>query len=122
MNIGRLDGRVVGATCVCSMLMRCTWLGAHEHSPSIAKFTQPYNTAHSAHLTTAHVHHVQVSGRTFTPAVIEPSFGIGRIMYCMFEHSFYTRDAAAGDDVSTSSSGQPHCHCVLLFIYCHISC
>jgi glycyl-tRNA synthetase (class II) len=47
-----------------------------------------------------------VSGRTFTPAVIEPSFGIGRIMYCMFEHSFYTREAAAGDDVSTQSSGQ----------------
>ena len=30
-------------------------------------------------------------GRNFTPSVIEPSFGIGRIMYCMFEHNFYTR-------------------------------
>jgi glycyl-tRNA synthetase (class II) len=37
----------------------------------------------------------QVSGRTFTPAVIEPSFGIGRIMYCMFEHSYYARDGGA---------------------------
>jgi glycyl-tRNA synthetase (class II) len=24
-----------------------------------------------------------VNGRNFTPSVIEPSFGIGRIMYCM---------------------------------------
>uniref|UniRef100_A0A061R117 Glycine--tRNA ligase n=1 Tax=Tetraselmis sp. GSL018 TaxID=582737 RepID=A0A061R117_9CHLO len=31
------------------------------------------------------------NGRSFTPSVIEPSFGIGRIMYCMFEHCFYTR-------------------------------
>ena len=30
-------------------------------------------------------------GRNFTPSVIEPSFGIGRIMYCMFEHNFYVR-------------------------------
>ena len=35
------------------------------------------------------------TGRNFTPGVIEPSFGIGRIMYCMWEHCLYTRD---GDD------------------------
>ncbi|KAI3891027.1 hypothetical protein MKW98_007332 [Papaver atlanticum] len=29
--------------------------------------------------------------RVFTPSVIEPSFCIGRIIYCVFEHSFYTR-------------------------------
>ena len=29
--------------------------------------------------------------RTFIPSVVEPSFGIGRIMYCMFEHCYYTR-------------------------------
>eukprot|EP00193_Tetraselmis_chui_P003500 CAMPEP_0177771360 /NCGR_PEP_ID=MMETSP0491_2-20121128/11534_1 /TAXON_ID=63592 /ORGANISM="Tetraselmis chuii, Strain PLY429" /LENGTH=689 /DNA_ID=CAMNT_0019288871 /DNA_START=54 /DNA_END=2123 /DNA_ORIENTATION=+ len=34
------------------------------------------------------------NGRSFTPSVIEPSFGLGRIIYCMFEHTFYTR----GDD------------------------
>lgn len=33
--------------------------------------------------------------RNFTPGVIEPSFGIGRILYCLFEHAFYTRE---GDD------------------------
>ncbi|KAL6538906.1 hypothetical protein OROMI_025232 [Orobanche minor] len=36
--------------------------------------------------------------RTFTPSVIEPSFGIGRIMYCLFEHSFYTRASKDGDE------------------------
>lgn len=29
----------------------------------------------------------------FTPSVIEPSFGIGRILYSLLEHSFYQRDA-----------------------------
>ena len=29
--------------------------------------------------------------RVFTPLVIEPSFGIGRIIYCLFKHSFYMR-------------------------------
>ncbi|KAJ7522847.1 hypothetical protein O6H91_18G029100 [Diphasiastrum complanatum] len=37
-------------------------------------------------------------GRTFTPSVIEPSFGVGRIIYCLFEHCFYTRSSNAGDD------------------------
>ncbi|XP_045823589.1 glycine--tRNA ligase, mitochondrial 1-like [Trifolium pratense] len=35
--------------------------------------------------------------RVFTPSVIEPSFGIGRIIYCLFEHTFYTRPSKAGD-------------------------
>jgi glycyl-tRNA synthetase len=34
----------------------------------------------------------KVSGKTFTPGVIEPSFGIGRIIYCMYEHTYYTRE------------------------------
>lgn len=33
----------------------------------------------------------KISGRHFTPAVIEPSFGIGRIIYCMLEHAFWVR-------------------------------
>lgn len=36
--------------------------------------------------------------RVFTPAVVEPSFGIGRIIYCLFEHSFYTRPSKGGND------------------------
>jgi glycyl-tRNA synthetase len=36
--------------------------------------------------------------RVFTPSVIEPSFGIGRIIYCLYEHSFYTRPSKDGDE------------------------
>ena len=39
-----------------------------------------------------------VPGRQFTPGVIEPSFGIGRILYCLLEHAFYWRD---GDEQRT---------------------
>eukprot|EP00775_Hariotina_reticulata_P009703 gene9703-9862_t len=34
----------------------------------------------------------KLAGRSFIPSVIEPSFGIGRIIYCVFEHSYYTRE------------------------------
>lgn len=34
----------------------------------------------------------KLAGRNFVPSVIEPSFGIGRIIYCVFEHSYYTRE------------------------------
>mmetsp|Transcript_8413 Transcript_8413/g.13323 ORF Transcript_8413/g.13323 Transcript_8413/m.13323 type:complete len:710 (-) Transcript_8413:854-2983(-) len=37
--------------------------------------------------TTKKVHEVK-----FTPSVIEPSFGMGRILYSLLEHSFYQRD------------------------------
>ncbi|KAM3380494.1 glycine-tRNA ligase, mitochondrial 1 [Capsicum galapagoense] len=36
--------------------------------------------------------------RVFTPSVIEPSFGIGRIIYCLYEHSFNTRPSKDGDE------------------------
>nr|XP_004235848.1 glycine--tRNA ligase, mitochondrial 1 [Solanum lycopersicum] len=36
--------------------------------------------------------------RVFTPSVIEPSFGIGRIIYCLYEHSFNTRPNRDGDE------------------------
>jgi len=44
---------------------------------------------------------VKISGRSFTPSVIEPSFGIGRIMYCLYEHCFYTRPIVPGEVVSS---------------------
>ena len=40
----------------------------------------------------------KISGRHFTPGVIEPSFGIGRMLYCMFEHCYYVRQ---GDEQRT---------------------
>ncbi|KAG5177384.1 hypothetical protein JKP88DRAFT_269141 [Tribonema minus] len=33
-----------------------------------------------------------VQEEKFTPSVIEPSFGIGRVLYSLLEHSFYTRE------------------------------
>ncbi|KAG0525541.1 hypothetical protein BDA96_06G065400 [Sorghum bicolor] len=36
--------------------------------------------------------------RKFTPSVIEPSFGIGRIIYCLFEHCFYQRAGKTEDE------------------------
>ncbi|CAM9230060.1 unnamed protein product [Sphacelaria rigidula] len=34
----------------------------------------------------------------FTPSVIEPSFGMGRILYALLEHSFYIREPEEGAD------------------------
>lgn len=42
--------------------------------------------------------------RSFTPSVIEPSFGIGRIMYCMFEHTFFQRQTAEKKDAQKAKS------------------
>lgn len=32
------------------------------------------------------------TGKNFYPSVIEPSFGIGRLLYCLWEHCFYVRE------------------------------
>lgn len=53
--------------------------------------------------------------RVFTPSVIEPSFGIGRIIYCLFEHSFYTRPSKSEDKTAecfplSSSRGSYQMH------------
>lgn len=34
---------------------------------------------------------VKVTGRNFTPGVIEPSFGVGRILYALLEQSYWVR-------------------------------
>jgi glycyl-tRNA synthetase len=36
--------------------------------------------------------------REYTPNVIEPSFGIGRILYSLLEHTYWTRAASEGGD------------------------
>lgn len=41
--------------------------------------------------------------REYTPNVIEPSFGIGRILYALIEHSFYIRESKDGDEARTVS-------------------
>ncbi|KFA63498.1 hypothetical protein S40285_00294 [Stachybotrys chlorohalonatus IBT 40285] len=39
-----------------------------------------------------------VNTREYTPNVIEPSFGIGRILYSLIEHNFWTRGVDGGDE------------------------
>lgn len=36
----------------------------------------------------------RVIGKGITPSVIEPSFGIGRILYCIFEHAYNVRPSS----------------------------
>ncbi|KAH9266297.1 hypothetical protein BASA83_010681 [Batrachochytrium salamandrivorans] len=58
---------------------------------------------------------IKINVREYTPSVIEPSFGIGRILYALLEHSYYVREGdeqravfkfpAAVDD-STGSIGR----------------
>lgn len=38
--------------------------------------------------------------RVFTPNVIEPSFGLGRILYALIEHSYWSRGAEGSDDAA----------------------
>lgn len=40
----------------------------------------------------------EVHTREFTPNVIEPSFGIGRILYALMEHTYWTRANDGGDE------------------------
>ncbi len=39
---------------------------------------------------------VKISGKTVVPHVIEPSYGIDRITYCVMEHAYDEEDLAAG--------------------------
>jgi glycyl-tRNA synthetase len=39
----------------------------------------------------------KVSGENFYPSVVEPSFGIGRLLYCLWEHVLYVRDTERED-------------------------
>lgn len=69
----------------------------------------------------------------FTPSVIEPSFGIGRILYSLLEHSFYVRESDEQRCVMRFNpqvapqkcavlpiSSSPECNAVvrILFSYC----
>ncbi len=53
----------------------------------------------------------QVNTREYTPNVIEPSFGIGRILYSLLEHVYWHRPDAAERAVSFClSTENPHVH------------
>eukprot|EP01012_Entosiphon_sulcatum_P048676 TRINITY_DN67189_c0_g1_i1.p1 TRINITY_DN67189_c0_g1~~TRINITY_DN67189_c0_g1_i1.p1 ORF type:complete len:639 (-),score=131.11 TRINITY_DN67189_c0_g1_i1:18-1934(-) len=40
----------------------------------------------------------KVAGRKYTPSVVEPSFGIGRILYCILEQNYWVRQIEAKAD------------------------
>ena len=42
--------------------------------------------------------------RVFTPNVIEPSFGLGRILYALIEHNYWTRGAEGVEDAARGVS------------------
>lgn len=48
------------------------------------------------------------------PSVIEPSFGLGRIMYTVFEHTFQVRE---GDEQRTVS-----CHAMQSVLFVVLQC
>jgi len=41
----------------------------------------------------------KIQGRNYVPSVIEPSFGIGRIIYCVLEHSYWVRKTQSNEDI-----------------------
>ncbi|KUJ20012.1 glycyl-tRNA synthetase [Mollisia scopiformis] len=45
--------------------------------------------------------------REYTPNVIEPSFGIGRIIYSLIEHNYWTRGSDGGDEARCVLSFPP---------------
>lgn len=45
--------------------------------------------------------------REFTPNVIEPSFGLGRILYALIEHCYWTRGSEGGDEARGVSHHPP---------------
>jgi len=53
----------------------------------------------------------KLAGRSFIPSVIEPSFGIGRIIYCVFEHSYYTREVSVFNSGSALKAPAEHFLC-----------
>ena len=53
------------------------------------------------HLTVKTVQ-VKISGEFVTPGVVEPSFGVGRIVYALLEHAFYERRDAHADTAGSA--------------------
>ncbi|KAF6001975.1 hypothetical protein F1559_002502 [Cyanidiococcus yangmingshanensis] len=47
----------------------------------------------------------KIHGCNYYPSVIEPSFGIGRLLYCVLEHAFYSR--SGGDEARTVLALRP---------------
>ena len=53
----------------------------------------------------------------FVPSVIEPSFGIGRVMYSVFEHNFRIREGDEQRTVSIYPTVFTHYICTIFVLY-----
>jgi len=58
-------------------------------------------TKHTLHLKVSK----KISGRNFFPHVIEPSFGVGRILYAILEQNYYTRNESTEEEADKSKKG-----------------
>jgi glycyl-tRNA synthetase len=58
--------------------------------------------------------------REYTPNVIEPSFGIGRILYSLLEHNYWTRASDGGDEARGVSGTLYDTKVTILFIHTNI--
>ena len=80
-----------------------------EDSVELSINSAPY-TLKKEHITKIEEKSKMVHEVDYVPSVIEPSFGIGRIFYCLLEHTFKIREnpEAAGDakPAEESSSGK----------------
>jgi glycyl-tRNA synthetase len=56
---------------------------------------------HAVHSSLTRV--ILLAVREYTPNVIEPSFGLGRILYTLLEHSFWSREQDVERGVSFMS-------------------
>lgn len=48
----------------------------------------------------------KIMGENFTPGVIEPSFGIGRLIYCILEHSYWVRKGEEEEPAVKKGKGE----------------
>lgn len=81
-----------------AMEMKAALESKGEVDFDVCTLNQSENVTIKASMLTISKKKIKEHHRVFTPSVIEPSFGIGRIIHCLCEHSFYTRPSEDGDE------------------------
>lgn len=79
------------------------------HRKEIKLIAPTNNEGDHVTLTNNHIsiteHQITVTHNTYTPHVIEPSFGLTRLLYCTLEHTFHSRPATPSS-MSTPNENQ----------------
>jgi len=63
----------------------------------------------------------KVSGETFTPHVIEPSFGVGRILYAILEQNYFVRSEEDAEDKGSDKSKKGDVKRTVLSLPAHLA-